>query len=57
MNTPLAAAQELYEICNMEEDHFKIAPLNYIIIGMYFAGIIHTEKQEILRLSVELLVN
>ena len=68
LNTPLAAAQELYEICTMEEDELKITPLSVIIIGMYFAGIIQTEKQEILRrlhrvmfkvkgLSVELLVN
>jgi len=68
MSIPLAAAQELFEICNLEEDQFKIATLNYIIIGMYFAGIIQTEKQEILRriyrtlfnakgLTVELLAN
>ena len=45
MSIPLVAAQELYEICKLEEDQFKIATLNYIIIGMYFAGIIQTEKQ------------
>ena len=46
MSIPLAAAQELYEICTMEEEQSKITSLRYIIIGMYFAGIIQTEKQE-----------
>ena len=57
MSIPLAAAQELFEICNLEEDQFKITTLNYIIIGMYFAGIIQTEKQEILRIIYRTLFN
>ena len=57
MSIPLAAAQELFEICNLEEDQFKIATLNYIIFGMYFAGIIQTEKQEILGRNYRTLFN
>jgi hypothetical protein len=57
MSIPLAAAQELYDICKLEEDQFKIATLNYIIVGMYFAGIIQTEKQEILSIIYRTLFN
>ena len=50
MRIPLAPAHELYAICRLEEDQFKTETLIVIIIGMYSAGIIHTEKQYLYRI-------